>query len=185
MRGRLGKRHPKAELEQAGDRSRHFDAREVEAVGLCRQLGELPLHVKKRGKDRGQRLSMNRAEAARRPERPPDGRLGLAQNGALYPAIMERARSGEPASTAVLDGGFDDPDFLMADDGQMPKTLLDRPGIGLRPPVELRFRKSLGQNLGLLAGLLKLLLILFQFRYPHKRGVYQWRRRSCRREYGS
>src|SRR5690348_14236518 len=176
MRRGLGKSHPEAELEQAGDRRRHFDAREVEALGLRGQQAELPLDVKKSGNDGGQRLSMNGSEAARRPERPADRWFGLAQDGALDPAIMKWARTGEPARTAVLDGGFDRPDFLMADDGQMRQALLDRPGIGPRPPIELSFRQPLRQNLGLLAGLLKLLLIIVQFRYPHKWGVYQWRR---------
>src|SRR5690348_15517226 len=89
VRAGLRQCHSEAELHQPRDRRRHLYTRQVQTFGLNSQLAELSLHMQKRRKNRGDRLAVNRPEALRGGEPPPDRRFRLSQNRALKPSIPE------------------------------------------------------------------------------------------------
>ena len=130
---------------------------------------KLALQVEEGGDDGSHRLAIERQEAARRPDLPPDRRLGHPHDEAVEEAVAERSASCEAARPAVLDGPFDSPDFPMSDNGQMRQALLDRPLVRRRTPVESLFVQAGGQFPGFHLDLFELPAVWIEFRSTHTR----------------
>lgn len=168
MRGDLREHSSQAHPQKPRNRRCHLHPRKVQTFRPLELDLELPLQVQETGYDRGKRLSVKRLELAGGVEFEPRRGTAELDDEPFHRPWLERSKPLHAARAAILDRRLDSPEFHVPNNDQVCQTFLDRPFVGRGPPVEAGLVQPPRQLLGFDLNLLKLLMILSQFRDGHK-----------------